>query len=91
MRVRKVKILGAVYKVQYKSRDQIAKDVGFPAYGYCENGKKLIVIDKSLGDKDRIQTLKHEMGHAVMHRVGLDQVLSAEIQEIVCESFANVF
>lgn len=57
--------------------------------GYCHNSPLEIHINKNITKLQKEKTTLHECCHAVMVRVGLDQVLSNEVQEIICESFAN--
>ena len=90
MKVRKVKVLGRTYKVKYMTKAQIIKNVGYHAYGYCDNENEVIVVDKELGEKMKLRTFKHEVCHAAMHVVGLDQVISSELQEILAETFSNL-
>lgn len=58
--------------------------------GYCQKEPLAIFINENLSAKNEASTIAHEMGHAIIFSAGLDQVLSAEIQEIICEQFARV-
>lgn len=57
--------------------------------GYCSKSPIEIHINKSLSKEDAEHTYCHEICHAIMFRVGLDQVLSHEAQEIICETFGS--
>jgi len=62
-----------------------------PLYGlegaYCPV-KGTITIDPKCQDK--VQTILHEEFHAVWDRLGLNQTsVHADIQDIICESFAT--
>lgn len=58
--------------------------------GYCQKEPLAIFINENLSAKNKSQTYIHELGHAIIFSAGLDQVLSAEVQEIICEQFAKV-
>lgn len=57
--------------------------------GYCTKRPIKIYINTSSSKKDQMDSLCHEIVHAVTFRLGLDQVLSPEIQEVIAESFGN--
>jgi Zn-dependent peptidase ImmA (M78 family) len=82
-----INVLGA--KVPIKYFDEKNVEENRMLMGYCQNSPLEIYINNSLTKIQKEHTLCHEIAHIVMTRVGLDQVLSAEVQEIICESFAN--
>lgn len=59
--------------------------------GECDKHLGHIYIAKGMSEKQFDHTVIHEMGHALINRMGLDQVLSSDIEEIVTESFATFF
>ena len=51
-----------------------------------------IYMDKGLTDPERqLQTLCHELGHALLERIGMRGQLDSITEEILVESFANFF
>lgn len=51
-----------------------------------------IYMCKSLTDPTRqLQTLCHELGHALMERIGMRGMLDSITEEILVENFANLF
>ena len=76
----KLPIKGATYNV-------ITQPLTPGIAGLCDPIDKTIYIDSSC---DFMETLLHEIGHAYIHEVALDQVISADIQEIIVENFAQV-
>lgn len=58
--------------------------------GYCQKEPLAIFINETLSSKNKASTVLHELGHAIIFSAGLDQVLTAEVQEIICEQFAKV-
>lgn len=87
----KVEVLGRKYKVKYTCPDKMKKEIGFTVYGFCDLDSDTIYIDKKLAGKKSDITLYHEIVHCVLHRIGADQVLSHEMQEVLCESIGNSF
>jgi len=57
--------------------------------GYMSKMPFEIYINKDLPKKDQEHTYAHECCHVILARVGLDQVLSKEVQEVICESFGT--
>lgn len=57
--------------------------------GYCEKSPIKIFINTAHSKKDQYESLTHELIHAVFFRLGLDQVLSYEMQEVLAEGIGN--
>jgi Zn-dependent peptidase ImmA (M78 family) len=58
--------------------------------GYYDTEKKLIVIDKGLPLTTKLQTLYHELGHALLYRLGLEKTsLHHDVHEIIVEGYAK--
>lgn len=59
--------------------------------GLCDKGSGEIHInDRIKEDVQIMATLLHEMGHGMFHRIGLEQAISHELEEIITESFATM-
>lgn len=78
----RVNIFGKKYKVK---NSNILKDHGIE--GLCDGEKSTILI--STHSQEPIQTLLHEIGHAVFERTGLCQAINPELEEIVVENIAR--
>lgn len=55
---------------------------------FCKDTQK-IYICKSLKGKEYTSTLWHECAHAIFHRLGYTQVLEGDVEELLCEHFAE--
>lgn len=75
-----VKVPIKVYKFQEELKDIL---------GYCKKSPLEIHINKNQSKDEMELTLRHEVVHSLIYRIGLDQVISEEIQEILAESFSN--
>ena len=78
----KYDVFGKVYKIK-------REDLGPHYHGVCSPDTSTIVIDKN--DKNAIlqSTFLHEIGHAIFHRVGLNQTIPSEVEEIIVENISN--
>ena len=71
------------------SANQEISDHGFA--GLCHKGKQTIEISSSHKDKNStLHTLVHEMMHAMCTRVGIDQAISNEMEEMLSENVATM-
>ena len=51
-----------------------------------------IEISKTIKDQNyKLKVLAHEMGHAMIERLGMSGQLNESVEEILVDSFANVF
>lgn len=82
---RKVSVLGLVYKVKQVSQVQIDK-VFQGAAGVCSPADETIYILKTLPPKVKKRVYCHELGHAFLERIGADQMLNANENEIMAQS-----
>lgn len=58
--------------------------------GYCYPDRKLIELNSSLDSAGLLETLLHEMGHAIMFELHIDQTsIHRDLLEIVVEGFAQ--
>jgi len=84
-----VTIFGRKILVKLATREQL--DMLFKdAAGIWDPTTRIIYIDKTAPKQAQLYWLYHEMGHAAKTFVGLDQVLPAELQEIICQSYATL-
>ena len=60
-------------------------------YGMCNVKDKEILIDASFSKEDQLKAFLHEVLHAACHECALDQVISAEMEELICENVSNVY
>jgi len=60
-----------------------------PEHGYFQNGEIVVGINKD--PSIELQTLIHEMGHALWERLSLNQTdIHPDIQEILCDVYATM-
>ncbi len=50
-----------------------------------------IYIDTNFNNQTQLQFLLHEINHAIMDVVGIDQTLTLEMQETIAQSFASFY
>lgn len=63
--------------------------------GLCDKASKRIFIDSNLKDKEfEISVMVHEATHALLHESNIDQVISPEVEEMICmmsEKLVKIF
>ena len=85
---RKVEIYGSKYKLKIFVNPHVQ---GIPVEGYCDSLNKIICLSRDiLKDKEfTMEVLIHEMGHALMDRMGVRLTqLPPELEEIIVQAFA---
>jgi len=80
-----VSILGLKYKVKQVNQKQIEK-IYQGAIGVCVPSEESIYILKTLSPNIKRRVLCHEIGHAFLERIGADQMLNANENEIMAQS-----
>lgn len=82
-------VFGQKIKVKFVN-DLIHPDSGAHLFGLFDPDKNIIYIRSDLTAKQKDATLAHELGHALMFRLGLAQTtLSIDMHEIIVEGFGN--
>jgi hypothetical protein len=85
-------ILGRRFKVKYVGRGTLDSLSGDSNATACTDFySRTILIDKSLPKHEKRIALFHEATHCAQHITGLNQVTTPEMQEIWCETMANLF
>jgi hypothetical protein len=80
---RKLNVFGQTWKVKVTSVDiQYA--------GYCDRSSHTIVISDKQSKEELWHTLIHEILHASVSRVSINQTLSPELEEVIVDTFATV-
>lgn len=79
-------VKGKRYKI--KAVNGMAENFG--RLGTCSAKDALIEFDPKYPNNEVMLTLLHEIGHAIMCEVAIDQAISPELQEIITENFAQV-
>jgi hypothetical protein len=85
---REIRVLNSVYTVKF---DEAMR--GSPLAGEIQYHKRLIRLNpemKKAPAYETIQTLWHEIVHAYAHESGLNQFLSDQAKEMVCESLSRL-
>lgn len=78
-------VFGAKIKVKsFKETPETAHIMG-----YAVKQDNTIFISDSISPNQVSSTLTHELMHHLIFRIGLDQVLTQEIQEIICEAVSK--
>ena len=85
-----ITILGRKITVRLKTDEQLKRIMGYSVHGLYDHKSKTIYISSDQCDKEKRLTLLHESVHATQYIVGLNQVIPPEIQEIICETTAQL-
>lgn len=84
-----VEILGLSIPVKFGT--PLVDESGNVLFGYYDADKREIMLNSEQTPESLIRTFLHEMGHAFLDRIGIRVALTAEMQEILVEGFANVW
>lgn len=87
-RPNKINVLGENIKI-YWVKKPIIDQHGRQLAGFFDSVNRKIVIHISDNEKENQATLIHEAIHSVMFVVGLNQVISSELSEVICESMTR--
>lgn len=63
----------------------------FDTAGECDKRRCEIRVSEFLEEEEFKKTLLHEIIHATIHRVGLDQAVNLETEEMICENISTIF
>jgi Zn-dependent peptidase ImmA (M78 family) len=83
-----VMVFGRKIPIKYISREKLSTYIR-DAEGIWDSYTRSIYICKDAPKNVQFYYIYHEVGHAVLCFTGLDQILPAEIQEVICQSYAT--
>jgi len=83
---KKFKVFGVAVPIKSFIGDEENKDL----MGYCTKEPLEIYFNSALDVKNRDKTILHELHHALIMRLGFDQVLDESTQELLAEAFSDV-
>lgn len=86
--LRSISIKGNKYKIIFEDLFAKYKE---PWLGICEKDKKIIRVHNLQSPEEQKKVFLHEYAHAVIHESCLDQALTDEIEEVLCENIAQCF
>jgi hypothetical protein len=87
---KRVKVLGETYKIMF-IKDLVDKD-GKICDGLTTFDPKIIHIMKDLNDEDTMETLFHEINHAILFESGVVQGnLSDDLEEVIVQQIAKCY
>lgn len=82
-------VFGQRIEVELK-KGPLYLDSGFQVRGYYEVENKKIVVDSTMSKDQIISTLYHELGHALLYRLGIDQTsTSHDVHEMIVEGYSK--
>ena len=64
--------------------------MGYAVHGLYDHKTKTIYISSDQTEHEMKMTFLHEACHAIHYIIGLNQVVPHELQEILCETTANL-
>lgn len=79
-----ISVKGQKYKLVFKKLHD--------AHGLCNTEKKVIYIDNSKATPEQMLrgTLVHELTHAYLNEMFISDIISGDLEEIICESIAEM-
>lgn len=87
---KRITILGRIFKVKFESHSVIFEKAGEPAVALMSWLDRTIYISSEMNEHEQALAFFHECTHALHYIYGLNQVLSYEMQELLCEGTANL-
>jgi len=84
-------ILGRKFKLKQVSQMVIDEYAGSPVEACVDITNAIILVRKDIPENDKILAIFHETQHIAHHVCGISQVISQEMQEIICETSAQSF
>lgn len=79
---RSINVMGKEYK--------IIKDPTIEECGFLLEDAGTITINTSYPDDEILNTLVHELGHALFRRCGFNQGIQDQLEEAIVQSYANM-
>ena len=76
-----VKIFGRKFKIVEKALG------GY--LGLCDRETSTLFIEVAQSEREKCHTLIHEIGHAVIGRVGINQAIPLELEEVIVDAVAT--
>ena len=77
-KLKSLKIHGVKYKV---TLGKLTPNI----LGLCDKANKHLFIEDELNDEElTIKILVHEITHALLHESNIDQVITGEVEELLC-------
>jgi len=83
-----VTIYGRNIPIKYISKKKLDQYIT-GAEGIWDTYTQTIYINREAPQNIQYYYIYHEIGHAIKTFVGLDQILPAELQEVIVQSFAT--
>ncbi len=79
-----ISVKGTKYKLIFKKLHD--------AHGLCNTDKKIIYIDNSKATPENLLrwTLVHELVHAYLNEMHISDIISSDLEEILCETVAEL-
>lgn len=82
---RKISVLGKIITIEEKDLSEFGAYHGL----YVDKDSK-ILLNKNDTPEQKLETLIHEIGHAISRRGSLNQAITSELEEIICDQWAVV-
>ena len=82
-----VSVFGKDVPIKFQPDTKVGE---YPVFGYFDTENWTIHVDSNLSKEQTIETIIHEIGHAMMHRIYLAGVIDYNLSEIITEGFAKV-
>ena len=83
-------IKGQRYKIYFQDLKNLSLKEGTTLVGLCDKDKKRIFVESSLSEMDKKKTLLHEIIHAIINETAIDQIISIDAEEMLCENISQV-
>jgi len=86
---KKIRVFGRDVTIQEK--EIVVDDFGRVCSGTYDDDDGVIEITSKGSNRLREVTILHELGHAIISELGLNEVVSEEVNEMISEGFAKGF
>lgn len=84
-----ITILGRKIKIRIVTAKKLQSLTGIGSIGAFDGDNLIIYLNNELSNREMQITFFHECSHVFLNTVGLNQVISVKLAEVICESFAN--
>ena len=82
---RKIEVFGKTITIKEVDMSSIGS-----YHGLYVHDKAQILLNKNDSTEQKMETLIHEIGHAIFRRAGLTQAISSDVEEITVDQYSIV-
>lgn len=88
--MRSINVHGQKVKIKLSEKPIVDQEAR-PLAGYYDDDTKEIVLNPELSEREKFKTLVHEIGHALLYRIGIPQTsMTHDLHELIVEAYSNL-